>query len=201
MNKIQLDDKIFLYKGNLQEDLLSHVSALESFLTYKNVWEISSKNNLNDTDLTINKPVLYLKTRTFNFADLLSVNNPQIQYNKELFKLKYKVDRYAFPFIKDYVDLLEVEIFGAKDWTVYSQKEETSFHDDIDRDGSKNKYTIIVALNDDYVGGEFLFKDRIGNDKIKLSYGDVLIYPSGYDYLHKEMEVTNGIKYCAVSYV
>jgi predicted 2-oxoglutarate/Fe(II)-dependent dioxygenase YbiX len=57
-----------------------------------------------------------------------------------------------------------------------------------------------VVLNDNFSGGEFQFKDRVGNEKINLSFGDILIYPSNENYKYKELLVTSGIKYTAIAY-
>ena len=95
---------------------------------------------------------------------------------------------------------MELKIKGVKDWTLCLQKEPNIFHNNLDRDGSKNKYTIIIGLNSDYTGGEFYFKDRLGNEPVRIEQGDVLIFPSSNQYQHKEEEVISGKKYCLVGY-
>jgi predicted 2-oxoglutarate/Fe(II)-dependent dioxygenase YbiX len=58
----------------------------------------------------------------------------------------------------------------------------------------------VFALNNDYTGGQIQFENRIGNDLISMSAGEILIYPSNENYKHKELPVTNGTKYTAIAY-
>ena len=59
---------------------------------------------------------------------------------------------------------------------------------------------MLVFLNDGYEGGGLHFKDRIGNEAITFKSGDVLIYPSNEEYLHKALPITDGIQYVAITY-
>ncbi len=55
-----------------------------------------------------------------------------------------------------------------------------------------------VFLNDDYEGGELLIKTAFGEQKIKLSAGDAVVYPSSS--LHRVTEVTKGERLVAVTW-
>ncbi|WP_299875112.1 Fe2+-dependent dioxygenase [uncultured Cocleimonas sp.] len=55
-----------------------------------------------------------------------------------------------------------------------------------------------VFLNDDYEGGELLIKTAFGEQKIKLSAGDAVVYPSSS--LHKVTKVTKGERLVAVTW-
>ena len=57
--------------------------------------------------------------------------------------------------------------------------------------------SIVIALNDDYEGGEFIFEDDY---KIKLKAGDMLIFPSTFMYGHEVTEITKGTRYSLVSW-
>lgn len=200
MKKIQLDDKIILYKNSSAPEFLNSLENIDNILINKNVWEVSCKSNLLDTDFTLNKNVLYLKSDNFSARSLLATNNSQLEYDKEIYNLKNKINTYTFSFVKDYVENFELNIFGVQDWTICLQKESNDFHNNLDRDGSKNSHTVILALNSNYSGGNFYFENRVGNEPIYMEHGDVLIYPSNNEYRHKESEVTSGVKYSAVGY-
>lgn len=201
MIKIQLDNKIFLYKNNTAPNFLLNLKYIEDILIDKNIWQISSKSNILDTDFTLNKQVIYLNTTLCNPTTITdSGNEGKKEYYNKIYNIKHTINSYAFNFIKDYVDDLELNIKGVQDWAICLQKEPNNFHNNLDRSGSKNKYTVVIALNSDYAGGEFYFENRVGNEPIKMEHGDVLIFPSNNEYRHKETEVISGNKYSAVAY-
>ena len=57
--------------------------------------------------------------------------------------------------------------------------------------------SIVGLLNDNFAGGEFIMFD---NYKINLKAGDVLIFPSSFNYPHKVNPVTKGTRYSFVSW-
>jgi uncharacterized protein (TIGR02466 family) len=57
--------------------------------------------------------------------------------------------------------------------------------------------TLLALLNDDFEGGDFLLFD---NKKVKLSVGDVIIFPSNFLYPHAVTTVTKGTRYSCVSW-
>jgi len=59
-------------------------------------------------------------------------------------------------------------------------------------------YTINIALNDDYEGGEVNF---IKKGKIKNKKGYALIHPGRITHYHEGLPVTKGTKYINVSFV
>lgn len=58
--------------------------------------------------------------------------------------------------------------------------------------------SIVGLLNDDYEGGKFIMFDK---EDIKLSKGDVIIFPSNFLYPHKVEPITKGTRYSYVSWV
>ncbi len=56
---------------------------------------------------------------------------------------------------------------------------------------------MLGVLNDDYEGGEFVLID----EKIDLSKGDIIIFPSNFMYPHKVEPVTKGIRYSYISWI
>ena len=56
--------------------------------------------------------------------------------------------------------------------------------------------SIVGLLNDNYKGGAFLCRGK----EIKLTRGDILLFPSNFMYPHKVKEITKGIRYSFVSW-
>ena len=57
--------------------------------------------------------------------------------------------------------------------------------------------SVLGVLNDDYEGGEFVLID----EKLDLSKGDIIIFPSNFMYPHKVEPVTKGIRYSYISWI
>ena len=57
--------------------------------------------------------------------------------------------------------------------------------------------SVLGVLNYDYEGGEFVLID----EKIDLSKGDIIIFPSNFMYPHKVEPVTKGIRYSYISWI
>jgi hypothetical protein len=73
------------------------------------------------------------------------------------------------------------------------------FHDHID-DHPKfpRVVSISVFLNDDYDGGELEFKEF--NLKIKPVAGEIVVFSSGFPYIHQVHPITTGIRYAVVKW-
>ena len=57
--------------------------------------------------------------------------------------------------------------------------------------------SVLGVLNDDYEGGEFVLID----EKIDLSKGDIIVFPSNFMYPHKVEPVTKGTRYSYISWI
>jgi predicted 2-oxoglutarate/Fe(II)-dependent dioxygenase YbiX len=55
-------------------------------------------------------------------------------------------------------------------------------------------------INDDYDGGEVLFKNRLGNMPYKPKANSMLIFPATDEYQYKVLPVKSGTKYCAITF-
>lgn len=66
--------------------------------------------------------------------------------------------------------------------------------DDYGNDEDPN-ISVVLYLNDDYVGGELFFNKQ--NVKIKPEAGSIVIFPSVEPYYHESLPVESGIKYMA----
>jgi len=56
--------------------------------------------------------------------------------------------------------------------------------------------SIVGLLNDNYKGGTFMCRHK----EIKLTRGDILLFPSNFMYPHEVKEITKGIRYSFVSW-
>jgi hypothetical protein len=57
--------------------------------------------------------------------------------------------------------------------------------------------SIVGLLNNDFSGGDFIFFD---NYNVKLTAGDVMIFPSSFLYPHRVEEITGGTRHAFVSW-
>lgn len=58
---------------------------------------------------------------------------------------------------------------------------------------STRTLSVLMYLNDDYKGGNLVFKNS--NLSFKPEAGSILFFPSNFLYVHEVEEITNGIKY------
>ena len=197
MKKTVLDNFVILYSENNSKDFINYLNNLENQTSVDYLWGFSSSKNINYTDHTIGQKILRMNIpdNLFSFINNLVSIEEEVLIKKN--NLKYELNSYSFPFLLNYINEYELSIKKIKNWDIYEQINETNFHYDQNRDGLKHSYTILIALND---GGEITFENRVGNENIKMSQGDVLIYPSNNKYLHKELKVTSGNKYVAIAY-
>jgi hypothetical protein len=187
MNKNILDSKIIVYRNNTIENQISTLTDISNTISEENVWSISSSSNIYNTDLTLNSEILYLKNTDFS-----------LNYLKR--NIKHYLNSFSLPFILNYLDHLELSKQTIKTWTIAKNLQNLNFHHDKAKGDIDHEFTIIVFLNEDYEGGGVQFKDRVGNETITFKEGDVLIYPSNDQYLHKALPVTSGTQYAAISY-
>ncbi len=68
--------------------------------------------------------------------------------------------------------------------------------------GIPRNLSVIVFLNDNYMGGELeFFKPDMSSSKIiKPKTGRTIIWPSNFMYPHKVIPVTSGTRYTLVSW-
>ena len=59
--------------------------------------------------------------------------------------------------------------------------------------------TMIIALNDQYVGGEVAFWG--GSHSFRLDVGDVLVFPSNFMFPHAIVPITSGERYSIVTWI
>lgn len=77
----------------------------------------------------------------------------------------------------------------------YSTGKSMGPHVDDYGNGDDPNISVVLYLNDDYVGGELFFREQ--GVKIKPEAGSIVIFPSVEPYYHESLPVESGIKYMA----
>jgi hypothetical protein len=89
----------------------------------------------------------------------------------------------------------------AQKWPVGSFARWHSDNSDIDGNPSAwsdNKFASILYLNDDYEGGELIFRDYDLN--VKLKKGSLIVFPGGIENIHRVEEVRAGNRLTVVGF-
>jgi hypothetical protein len=210
LNKNFLDYKIVEYT-NLDSDCINIINKIENESIDGNVWQVISQNNRQKNNAIDFGKLLAID----NFA-LPSVNLQTLSGNKYL--LKNNLDKASYKAIIDYINDERINMSISNIWTSGDEpgeinsigwnilkydKEDVlktdSFYFSSKRDGLP-LLTIIFFINDDYEGGEILFKDRLGNIPYKPKANSMLIFPATDQYQYKVLPVTSGIKYSAITF-
>lgn len=73
----------------------------------------------------------------------------------------------------------------------------------VDGVGIHRNMSCIIFLNNDYEGGELVFKDQASDEEleIKVQPGRMILWPSNFLFPHKVKEVKKGIRYSIVSWI
>ena len=132
----------------------------------------------------------------------LSMSWGNVSTKNDLNKL---VDDTAFRYVKDlrmpWFD--KYQGYSHVRFNKYAENKKMALHADHIHsmfDGERKGIPILSVLgvlNDDYEGGEFVLID----EKIDLSKGDIIIFPSNFMYPHKVEPVTKGIRYSYISWI
>ena len=112
------------------------------------------------------------------------------EYDKKVFDVvegiidRVLVDHIHFP------DFLEYESYSVRE-----HYGETMIHTDgiLADDSSRRILSIIIALTDDYDGGEFNFPEQ--SYQVKLKRGEAITFPPSYFYPHEVSPPSNGERY------
>jgi predicted 2-oxoglutarate/Fe(II)-dependent dioxygenase YbiX len=80
----------------------------------------------------------------------------------------------------------------------YNVGEGYTQHTDNFRDSGRS-VSCSICLNDDYEGGEFTFFNNAIS--IKQKAGDILLFPSSFQYPHQVNKVTSGTRYAIITWL
>jgi predicted 2-oxoglutarate/Fe(II)-dependent dioxygenase YbiX len=76
------------------------------------------------------------------------------------------------------------------------------FHEDFGLTTSERHLSISICLNNEYTGGEFVFKLDNGSElTIPQNVGDAVIFPSNFMFPHQVNKVTEGTRYALIGWV
>jgi hypothetical protein len=172
------NERIHYYKNAIKnpEELVEHIENSNDLEKWK--W---SSTTVHDMD---QEPNTY-QTYEFSEEKLLSSN---ILKDEVIELSKHYADIHGFE-LRDLTDVLISKCYPGK---------HTGPH--VDSHGSEDsvKVSVLVFLNDNYEGGEMLFRKQ--KELIKPSAGGVLIYPSTEPFYHQPNLIRSGIKYVATCF-
>lgn len=196
INKKELDDKIVVYSDFFNNPMTFIDEANKIFDKFP---------NLNFKPATINNHEYNTDLRSCTVFSL----NTEIQNHDTIFgqgsklaknNLNKLINRKVFECINDYFKTYDFIIKYREPWELlsYAETQKLTWHSD-HGDVHPCKVSFVYYFNDDYEGGEVEFKNHLGYP-FKPKSGDLLIFPSSPDYIHRVLPIKSGIKYNAISF-
>jgi hypothetical protein len=195
MEKKVLGDKIVVY-SNISEDPMSIIRQAES-ITDKYPTTGFKRATINNHQYDTN---LRSCTVFSLFPDKSDRSIVGIESRAEKVKLNQRIVSQTSLALIDFIREYGFTITEREHWELlsYEETQKLTWHAD---NGAPHPclVSMVYYLNDDYEGGEVEFKDHIGTP-FKPSAGDLLIFPSSVDYVHRVLPITSGRKYAAISF-
>jgi hypothetical protein len=195
MKKTILGDKIVVYH-NVSETPMSIIEAANE-ITVKHPGAGFRNATINNHQYDTN---LRSCTVFSLFTSKLDKSIAGIDLRLEKVKLNQKIISQTSLALIDFIKEYGFKIVEREAWELlsYEETQKLTWHSD---NGAPHPclVSMVYYLNDDYEGGEVEFKDHIGTP-FKPSAGDLLIFPSSVDYVHRVLPITSGRKYAAISF-
>ena len=176
---------------------------LEDFIYYKKIFpENLISDILNEyKDLSFDRDSHHNKiSRYLGALDItsLSLINSKNSYVRQ--KIYVQINEQIQVLIKEYSELIypyNLPIIEATPCSLRKMKE-GDYYKEHDDDGlgvntGSHKITVSICLNDNYEGGEFTFFQE--SLSFRLKKGDVLMFPSSFQYPHGVKKITKGTRY------
>lgn len=176
---------------------------LEDFIFYKNIFPKDIidrilneyKENFFDRDSHHNKISRHLGELDVSSSYIINQSN---SYERQKLVIEIKdqvevlIEEYKKHILPYNLPIAECSPFSLR------QMHEGDYYKEHDDDGvgsatGSHKITVSVCLNEDYEGGEFTFFQE--SLIYKLNKGDVLMFPSSFQYPHGVKEITKGTRY------
>lgn len=136
---------------------------------------------------------------TYEFGEEKVIKNKESN-NKEINNIKDKLYNTVLELSKHYADTHNFSISNMTDLLItkcYPGKH-TGPHVDSHGTEDSAKISVILFLNDNFEGGEMLFRKQ--KILIKPVSGSILIYPSTEPFYHQPNLIRSGIKYIVTGY-
>tara|TARA_E500000318_G_scaffold1353_3_gene1804 strand:+ start:1163 stop:1723 length:561 start_codon:yes stop_codon:yes gene_type:complete len=150
-----------------------------------------------DTGGLVNKNIRNCLTRsileTKTFGELLCSNAVQ----QKIFECVHHYKQ-AFKNIHiSKISQLDILKYDANEY-----KAGYTFHEDFGIWATERHLSISICLNNEYEGGEFVFKlNDGGHFTIPQNTGDAVIFPSNFMFPHQVNKVTKGTRYALIGWV
>jgi hypothetical protein len=156
-------------------------------------------NNYQDAGTTgegVNKNIRNCLTRSL--FDTKSLGE-KICLNAVKEKIFHCVDHYKN---KHDIDIDKISQLDILRYDANEFKAGYDFHKDFGRKVTERHLSISICLNNEYEGGEFVFKlDNESLLTIPQNVGDAVIFPSNFMFPHQVNKVTKGTRYALIGWV
>ncbi len=196
MNKKDLGDRIVVYSGFFDNPMIFIEEANNIFNKFPNLnFKSATINNHEyNTDLR-SCTVFSLNTENSNHDIVFGAGSKLAKNN-----LNKMIDRKVFACINDYMKTYGFVVKTREPWELlsYEETQKLTWHSD-HGDVHPCQVSFVYYFNDDYEGGEVEFKDHL-NVPYKPVAGDLLIFPSSPEYVHRVLPIKSGTKYNAISF-
>lgn len=140
----------------------------------------------------------YIYGEQKNINNFIFSDNEEL--NKKILYLINSIKESLYMCVKSYCLSKNIKNYEIKkDFAInkYYLNKEMGPHTDSYKENFDKSFTILVYINDNYIGGEIEFPEQ--NIKIKPEAGSVLIFPTYSPFLHQSHKVIEGKKYFAIS--
>ena len=130
----------------------------------------------------------------FNAKDIepYTIKDQQLLREMEVLRTKMTVEISKYYHTTVYLDYWDLVKWYPGDWMKMHADNVDEHRKPFDYCGWRT-HSAIVYLNQDFSGGETVFRDV--NQNVFPETGKALIFPAGYDYTHGVNEVTEGSRY------
>jgi hypothetical protein len=196
MDKVELDDKIVVYSNFFDNPMSFAEEAdiiFQKFPKLKYKLATINKHEYNP-DIRSCK-VFSLNTQALNH-DVVFGSGSKTAKNV----LNKMINKKTFDCMNDYFKTYNFSIKTRESWELleYKETQKLAWHSD-HGDSHPCQVSFVYYFNDDYIGGEVEFKNYIGSP-YKPKAGDLLIFPSSPEYIHRVLPIESGTKYNAISF-
>ena len=195
MEKTILGDKIVVYHNVSENPMAIIDSANEITTKYPNVGFKNATINNHQYDTSLRSCTVFSL-----FPDKSDRSLAGVDARLEKVKLNQKIISQTSLALINFIKEYGFKIVEREAWELlsYEETQKLTWHSD-NGDPHPCLVSLVYYLNDDYEGGEVEFKDHIGTP-FKPSAGDLLIFPSSVEYVHRVLPITSGKKYAAISF-
>ena len=190
----ELSSDIFLFEKAISKELCNQViNIIEKYPSWEEA-TIGINQNV-DVSHRSNK-VDYLTNRYGYNAELYYAHNTLGYYTK---KVVEELNRFYYLQSGNYECSLFNSISGDEGFQILKYNKDEEYLTHIDSSNKvKRVVSLIIYLNDNYIGGETTF---IRQDiKLKGNTGDILAFPSNYCFPHRAEKIVSGTKYVMVTW-